>query len=106
MERERVSRRASDVRMWATQWRSWEGDGVRLLLDASLGRPVWSFQARGGRLGWGGAVKMGRGDWALPKIERWAGRMCRRACLGTLMPLLVSNEPRCIMISRVWRDRM
>ena len=73
--------------------------------EASLGRPVWSFQDSGGRLGWGGAVKMGRGDWALPKIDLWAGRMCRRACLGTLMPLLVSKEPRWIRTSGVWRDR-
>ena len=47
---------------------------------------------------------MGRGDWALPKIERWAGRMCKRACLGTLMPLLVSNERGWIMTSGVWMD--
>ena len=73
MERERVSRRVSDVRMWATQWRSWEGDGMRLLLDASLGRPVWSFQARGGRLGWGGGCEDGEGGLGLAQ-DRAVGR--------------------------------
>ena len=40
LDREKVSSRVSEVRMWEAQGRSWRREGLRLWWEASLGRPV------------------------------------------------------------------
>ena len=67
--------------------------------------PEWECQASLGSWGCGGSVKMGLGDCAGPNMERWAGRMERVACLGTVRPLRVSVAGRLMRIDWEWIAR-
>ncbi len=44
-------------------------------------------------------------DCAGPKMDRWAGRMERMACLGTVRPLRISVAGRLIKTDWEWMAR-
>ena len=103
--REREARVSSEVMMWKAQLSSWEGEGRWEGLLARRSWPEWECQASLGNWGCGGSVKMGLGDCAGPNMERWAGRMERVVCLGTVMPLRVSVAGRPMRTDWEWMAR-